>query len=96
MYGTVGRLRIKPGHLDALTRVIRELEGLPGVRAMSIVAKNDSPADYCWTIVWDDEQAHDAVNARPEADDRYERLLATLDGDPEWHSGDMGYTYGTT
>jgi quinol monooxygenase YgiN len=93
MYGTVGRLRIKAGQLAAFTDIIRELEGLPGVRAMAIVGRDDSTVDYCWTIVWDDQQAHDAVNARPEAAARYERLLSTLDGEPVWHSGEIGYRY---
>jgi quinol monooxygenase YgiN len=91
MYGTIGRLTIKAGQFATLAAIVRELEGLPGVHAMSLVGKNDSPVEYYWTIVWQDEATHDAINARPEAGERYARLIATLDGDPTWHSGEIAY-----
>ena len=93
MYGTVGRLRIKIGHLSNLTDVIRELEANPGVQAMSIVGKDDSEVDYYWTIVWTDKATHDANGERPEAAAQYARLLATLVDEPEWHSGEITYMH---
>jgi hypothetical protein len=95
MYGTVGRLQIKDGYLSKLTEMIRELETTPGVLAMSIVSKDGSEIDNDWTIVWTDKEAHDANGARPEFSREYERLLAMLAAEPEWHSGEIVYVYET-
>jgi quinol monooxygenase YgiN len=93
MYGTVGRLQIKPGRLADLTDVIRELEANPGVHGMAIVAKDGSEIDYQWTIVWADKATHDANNERPEFPALYERLLAIVAIEPEWHSGKIVYQH---
>ena len=93
MYGTVGRLQIKAERLSALTKVIRELEANPGVLRMSIVAKDDSEIDYCWTIIWADKATHDANSDSAEFPAVYGRLLAALATEPEWHSGEIVYGY---
>ena len=89
MYGSVGRLQIKLDHLDALTRIIQKLESTPGVRTMSLVGKDGSPNNYCWTIVWADKAAHDANAARPEFPAAYQQILDALAKEPEWHSGEI-------
>jgi len=91
MYGTVGRLQIKPGQLGELTNMVRELEVNPGIHTMSIVGKDGSETDYYWTIVWIDKATHDANGERPEFSAQYERLLVTLAVEPEWHSGEIVY-----
>lgn len=93
MYGTVGRLRIKSGHLSNLIDAIREVEGTSGLQTMSIVGMDNSEDDYSLTIVWADKASHDANGERPGFAAEYERLLATLVGEPEWHSGEIVYTY---
>lgn len=93
MYGTVGRLQVKPGRLGDLTSVIRELEGAPGVRAMSLVGKDGSESIYHWTITWESKEAHDTNGERPGFAGQYARLLDTLDGDPDWASGAIAYMY---
>lgn len=94
MFGTVGMLRVRPGRLDDLVGVIRELEGRPGVIQMGLVARGDDAQAYAWTIVWESQAAHDTNGERPEFPALYERLLAALDGEPLWHSGPIGYRYG--
>jgi hypothetical protein len=91
MYGTVGRLQIKPGRLDDLKRYIQQFETTLGVLAASLVGKDGSTSDYTWTIVWTDKAAHDAANSRPDALAEYQRLLDMLAQDPEWHSGEIVY-----
>ena len=93
MYGTVGRLQIKLDHLDALKRNIQKAEAVSGVLAMSLVGKDGSASDYCWTAVWTDKAAHDTHIARPEFPAEYQELLDVLAKDPEWHSGEIVYDF---
>ena len=92
MYGSVGWLQIKPGGLNAVKRVIQELEDVPGVMAMSLVGKDGSANDYCWTIVWADRGAHDANANHIDFPASQQRLLDTLASAPEWHSGEIVYS----
>lgn len=94
MYGTVGHLLIKDGCLGDLKGVIQKLGAVPGVLAMSLVGKDDSPSRYFWTIVWQDKAAHDTNAERPESPIEYQALLDTLTAEPEWHSGEIIYTFG--
>jgi quinol monooxygenase YgiN len=93
MYGTVGRLRIKSGKLAELIGVVRDVEANPGIHTMALVGKDGSDDEYDWTIVWADKATHDANAERPEFPAIYERLLATLAAEPEWHSGEIAYSY---
>ena len=92
MYESVGRLQIKPGRLNAVQRVIQELEDVPGVMAMSLVAKDGSADEYCWTIVWADRGARDANANHPDFAASQQRLLDTLASAPQWHSGEVVYS----
>jgi quinol monooxygenase YgiN len=91
MYGSVGRLQIKPGWLDEVKRVIQELEEVPGVLAMSLVGKDGSASKYCWTIVWTDRGAHDAHAHHIDFPARQQRLRDTLTRAPDWHAGKIVY-----
>ena len=92
MYGSVGRLQIKPGRLNDIKWVIQELEHVLGVIAMFLVGKDGSANEYCWTIVWADRDAHDANANHLDFAARNQRLLATLASAPEWHSGEVVYS----
>jgi quinol monooxygenase YgiN len=93
MYGTVGHLQVKAGRLGDLTREIRALEGVAGVRAMALVGKEGSETSFAWTIVWESKAAHDANGERPEFPEIYARLLEILASEPEWHSGEITYMH---
>lgn len=89
MYGSVGRIQIKPGRVSDLKRYIQGVDGKPGVLAMTLVGKDGSTSDYCWIIVWSDKVAHDAFGGRAEFPAEYQHLLELSAKDPDWHSGEI-------
>jgi heme-degrading monooxygenase HmoA len=89
MYGTVARYQLKPGkegELQAFEREIREAK-LPGIVAEFTFRMDDDPSVYYEAVVFESREAYRAVAESPEQDARYRRLLALLEGPPEWHDG---------
>ena len=91
MYGTVARYRLKPGmeeQLLAFEREIREAR-LPGLVAEFTYRMDEDPSVYYEAVVFESRAAYRAVAESPEQDARYRKLLALLDGPPEWHDGEV-------
>ncbi len=89
MYGTVARYRINPGYeeqLLAFEREIREAK-LPGLVAEFTFRMDEDPSTYYEAVVFESREAYLAVAESPEQDARYRKLLALLEGPPEWHDG---------
>jgi len=91
MYGTVARMRIKPGAEDQLTKELQGFEALkvPGFIA-SYVYRTDADPHECYMAVMFENKAAYVANAEsPEQDARYRQLRALLESDPEWHDGEI-------
>ena len=91
MYGTVARLRIKPG---AEQRLAEELAAfgarrVPGFVAEYVCRMASDPGEYSLAAVFAGEGAYRANAASPEQDAQYRRLLALCEGEPEWHDGEI-------
>ena len=92
MYGTIGHIQIKPGMESALTRYIADFKNnVPGVISCFLYCMDKAAHDYYWTVVWTDQEAHDASGNREDAAASYDQFLSYLSADPEWHSGDCVY-----
>jgi hypothetical protein len=89
MYGTVARYRLKPGMEDRLLAFEREIQAarLPGLVAEFTFRMDDDPNVYIEAVVFASREAYRAVAESPEQDARYRKLLALLEGPPEWHDG---------
>lgn len=93
MYGTVARMRLKAGAEPQIQALMKEYEGLdvPGY-VRSTVYKMDSDSDeYYLTVVFEDRESYRANAESPEQNERYEQMAALLDGEPEWHDGEIVY-----
>jgi quinol monooxygenase YgiN len=90
MYGTIARLRLKPGNLDALRRFG---EG-PGTQPLGLVFQHvvqaDADPNEVWLVVGFESRDAYVTNAQsPEQAARYAEYRALLDADPEWHDGEF-------
>lgn len=93
MYGTVARMRIKPGSEDRMNELMREYEGLdvPGY-VRSSVYRTDEDANTVYLVVeFESREAYQANASSPEQDARYRKMVELLDGEPEWHDGEIIY-----
>lgn len=93
MYGTVARMRLKPGSEDRMNEMLREYETLdvPGY-IRSTVYRLDEDSNTVYLVVeFESREAYHANASSPEQDERYRKMLEVMDGEPEWHDGEIIY-----
>ena len=96
MYGTIARLRVKPGRMDDLIHETRSFENLdvPGFEATYLLGA-DTDENEAWIVALFVDRDSYRFNAEsPEQDARYRRMRALLEADPEWHDGEIIATAG--
>ena len=91
MYGTVARMRLKPGMEAKLKADMAQYERLkiPGF-VSTMVYRMDTDANELYMAVAFKDKASYVANARdPKQDERFKRMRAFLVADPEWHDGEI-------
>ncbi len=90
MYGTIAKMRIKPGALKELERLSRswakDISGL----VSNAVYQMDDDSNVCYLVVAFEDKAAYLKNAEsPEQAERYRKNLELLEEAPEWHDGEI-------
>ena len=93
MYGTITRLQVKPGALEALqawgssgdSRVI------PGYVKEYVFQMDSDPNELYLAIIFTDKASYVANAQDPVQIARYAEMRTMLIADPEWHEGDVIY-----
>jgi heme-degrading monooxygenase HmoA len=91
IYGSVSRWRVKEGKEDELEQLAAEVmnDPAPGSRAVYMYRADSDPREYWIAGVWESRDAYTSNSASPEQSERFGRLRALLDTDPEWHDGEI-------
>lgn len=94
MYGTVARMRLKPGTESQLVELMKEYEtvGLRGQVSTNVYRMDADSNEYYLAVLFKDRESYHANAQSPEQDARYQRLAALLDGEPEWHDGEVVFS----
>lgn len=94
MYGTVARMRLKPGMNEQMQELMKGYEELniAGYVSSTIYRMDNDPDEIYLAVVFDDRESYHANAQSPEQDQRYGRMLELLDGEPEWHDGEILYS----
>lgn len=91
MYGTVARMKVKPGKMDELLKTIggptgRQPQGYLG----ELVYQMDrNPNEIMLAVFFQDKETYQANAKDPEMHKEYEQYRALLDADPEWNDGEV-------
>jgi quinol monooxygenase YgiN len=95
MYGTIGRCRIKAG-MEAQFRQLIEKQAhafetgqIPGFVVSYGYRMDADPNDYYLAVVFESRETYWANAQSPEQDARYHQWLPLLEGEPEWHDGEI-------
>ena len=93
MYGTVARLRLKPGTEQQIAALMKEYESLkvPGHVSTTTYRMDNSPDEYYMAVVFDNKDAYTRNANDPAQDARYRKMRELLAADPEWHDGEVIY-----
>jgi quinol monooxygenase YgiN len=61
----------------------------PGEMASYVYRMDANPSIFYLVSIFESKEAYVANAARPETDTRYQHMRAYLDGEPEWHDGEI-------
>jgi quinol monooxygenase YgiN len=94
MYGTIARLKVKPGKDEELRRMGQEMAPeIPGFVFQHVYRTDADPNELYLVVGFESEQAYRANATSTEQQQRYEQFRALLDADPEWHDGTIIDSY---
>jgi hypothetical protein len=95
MYGTVARMRIKPGMEQRLLEISRrpDMRGIPGLVAEAVYRLDGEPDGYVLVVAFESREAYRANAGSPEQHRRYLELRELLAADPEWNDGEIVDSY---
>lgn len=91
MYGTVAKMRVKPGMVEKM----RDLAGndevmrIPGLVSTTVYQMDSDPNSLIMAVVFTDKDAYVKNANSPEQNARYEEFAALLEGPPEWNDGQV-------
>ena len=84
MYGTVARMRVKPGmesQLDAQMRAYEQLK-VPGMLQSYVYRMDADPQEFYMAVIFESKEAYMANAASPEQDARFRQMMETLESPP--------------
>jgi quinol monooxygenase YgiN len=91
MYGTIARFRAKPGTDTQLAQLTRAFETLriPGFVREYVYRMDKDPQEYYMVVLFESREAYWSNAQSPEQDARFQRLLSLIEGEPQWHDGEI-------
>jgi antibiotic biosynthesis monooxygenase (ABM) superfamily enzyme len=93
MYGTVARMKGKPGTEGKFRDLQEEYEAMtiPGFISSVIYRMDNDANEYYLAVVFDSKESYIANAQSPEQNTRYLKMRELLASDPEWHDGEIVY-----
>lgn len=94
MYGTIARLRAKPGMEQQLMTVASETESVrvPGQVAVYVYQMDADPRDFMLAVIFDSQESYVANAQSPDQHQRFLQLMTCLEAEPEWHDGHIVFS----
>jgi quinol monooxygenase YgiN len=89
MYGTVARMKGKPGALEALKSRIGDAEQTSGAVALYVFRTDADPNEFFMVAVFESEEAYRANAEKPETHQGYLEMMKYLEAEPEWNDGQV-------
>ena len=95
MYGTVAKMRIKPGMEQAFEEIGRQAQNeIGGIVGQYVYRMDSEPDVYYLAVMFRDKETYKANAASPEQHERYTAYRDLLVDEPEWHDGEVVFGYG--
>lgn len=91
MYGTVARLRCKPGGVDWVRAwlEVQSKRGMAGWVSTTLFASEAEPSIVWVSVIFESKDAYFANANTPVQDQLYHQMLSGLEEPPEWNDGEV-------
>lgn len=94
MYGTIARMRVKPGSEQAFLQNSQEgPQQIPGVVFEHVYKLDGGSNDYMLVVGFESKDAYVKNANSPEQHQRYLEYRDLLEADPEWSDGEVIYSH---
>lgn len=95
MYGTVARLRLKPGAEARMMELSKQFEKLniPGYIGQYVYRMDADSNEYMLVVQFTDKDAYFANANNPEQDARFRQMMEMLEKEPDWNDGEVVYSF---
>ncbi len=91
MYGTIARMKVKPGGIEALRRISEGQEPPPGAVAFYAYQMDADSNEVYMVAVFESKEAYVANAQSPEQHVQYQQWMEWFEAEPEWHDGEIVY-----
>jgi quinol monooxygenase YgiN len=89
MYGTVAKLKVKQGMLDDLLKNLDREESGEGYISHYVYQLDNDPHEFYLAVMFESKEAYHKNAQRPETNADFEEMIQYLEGEPEWHDGEI-------
>ena len=91
MYGTVARLRVKPGMEDELRADFERQKqfSIPGLVGECLYRMDQDPQVIVLVALFESKAAYVANAQAPHQHEDYLRMMTFLEAEPEWNDGEI-------
>ena len=91
MFGTIARMKVKPGSFEKMQEVMQGFEERPVKGFLfNAVYRSQSNPDEVWLVVGFEDEATYRANANdPRTDEMSKKFQAMMTAPPEWHDGEI-------
>jgi quinol monooxygenase YgiN len=87
MYGTIARMKTRPGALQAIKEM--EMHHPKGMVATYVYQMDNHPDELWMVVLFENKAAYRANAESPEQDKEFRNLMKNLVEEPAWHDGEV-------
>ncbi len=91
MYGTIARMRIKPGSLANIQAWSKDINAIAiSGHIATYIYQMDSDANELYlVVVFESREAYVRNAESPDQNERFQQMMGFLEAEPEWHDGEI-------
>tara|TARA_Y100000758_G_C15779001_1_gene322602 strand:- start:207 stop:500 length:294 start_codon:yes stop_codon:yes gene_type:complete len=94
MYGTIFKMKVKPGHEDQLLTILDSSETQPDGGVAWFLMNPDSESEWIGVAVFDSKESYLANANNPKQHEMFLKMMEHLESEPTWTDGE--YLIGQT
>ena len=87
MYGTIARMKVKPGQLGAMLAWGESLPTVQGEHSVYIYQMDADSSELYLVAAFSSKEAYQTNAASPEQHEQFLQMMMFLEAEPEWHDG---------
>ena len=95
MYGTIAKLKVKPGQVEAMKSHMASVSSrqAPGFLAVNVYKMDTDPNELYLTVMFENKETYVANANRPGTNADFEKMMQLLVAEPEWHDGKVVHSH---